>query len=431
MTLARSLVVALCASFGVAEVSAAEAVKVIPAREVAEGGLAGAAEMASALSHPATPGRERDRIEQALVQAYLDRNAAPLERAEAAELLEAHGGGTSVQALKTALADPKAGPMAARLLGRHPRPDAATALARTLEDAPEAVQGEIIAALVLRDARSGATAIANHVRSGDSAHRLAAIAALGALGGRESAYLLKQLLAAPEPSVRQEAMNALRRCAARFEAEGLAQRAEACRAAIDDHVRGLEDDEGWQHLFDGESFAGWNGNTEVFRIEEGAIVGGTLEQPLGHNAFLCTDGEWGDFELRLEAKLLGEEANGGVQIRSRRIPGHHEVIGYQADLGQVYWGALYDESRRNRILAEADPALREEIVRLEEWNDYVIRCEGNRTQLWLNGVKTVDYTEEDEDIVQRGIVCVQIHSGPAAEAWYRNIRLRPIRYTRH
>ena len=65
---------------------------------------------------------------------------------------------------------------------------------------------------------------------------------------------------------------------------------------------------------------------------------------------------FGDFELRLEARLRGEGQNAGVQFRSARIPNDHEVIGYQCDMGRMdgrlIWGALYDESRRRRMLAE-------------------------------------------------------------------------------
>src|SRR6185437_2003116 len=107
-----------------------------------------------------------------------------------------------------------------------------------------------------------------------------------------------------------------------------------------------------QSLFDGHSFRGWEGDKNVFRIEDGDIVGGTLKAPIKHNDFLCTEREYGDFDLKLKFKILGEKVNAGVQFRSRRIPNHFEVIGYQADLGQQYWGCLYDESRRKKILAE-------------------------------------------------------------------------------
>ena len=182
----------------------------------------------------------------------------------------------------------------------------------------------------------------------------------------------------------------------------------------------------FEPLFDGKTFDGWEGNLEIFRIEGNAIVGGSLTQPVAHNDFLCTEREYGDFELRLQVKLLGEGANAGIQFRTRRIPDHHEVSGYQADMGQQYWGCLYDESRRNKILAGIDPNQAAEIVRAGQWNDYIIRCEGDRIQLWLNGTLTVDYTEPDTSIERTGIIGLQIHGGPPSEAWYRNIRIRTL-----
>jgi 3-keto-disaccharide hydrolase len=183
---------------------------------------------------------------------------------------------------------------------------------------------------------------------------------------------------------------------------------------------------GFVPLFDGATFDGWEGNLEIFRIEDDAIVGGTLAEPIPHNDFLCTRRIHSDFELRLEVKLLGEQANAGIQFRSRRIPDHHEVIGYQADMGQQYWGCLYDESRRRKILAGVTREQAAEIVRAGDWNDYVIRCEGDRIQLWLNGTQTVDYTETDETIERMGIIGLQIHGGPPSEAWYRNIRIKRL-----
>ncbi len=179
-------------------------------------------------------------------------------------------------------------------------------------------------------------------------------------------------------------------------------------------------------LFDGETFTGWEGNLDVFRIEDGAIVGGSLREGLPHNEFLCTTREYGDFELRLKFKLLGEGANAGVQIRSRRIPDHYEVCGYQADLGDGWWGSLYDESRRNRVLAAADAEALARVLKRDDWNEYRIRCQGRRIQLWINDLQTVDYTEEDESIEQRGVIGLQIHGGPPSEAWYKDIRITEL-----
>ncbi|MBL7133016.1 MAG: DUF1080 domain-containing protein [Phycisphaerae bacterium] len=178
-----------------------------------------------------------------------------------------------------------------------------------------------------------------------------------------------------------------------------------------------------KRIFDGKTFKGWEGNLKMFRIEDGAIVGGTLKKRIPRNEFLCTTKDYADFELRLKVKLLGKGANAGIQIRSRRIPNHHEVRGYQADMGQGWWGCLYDESRRRRVLARADRKALAKVLKTGDWNDYVIRCEGKRLQLWINGCQTVDYTEADQKIEQTGIIGLQIHGGGLSEAWYKDIEL--------
>jgi hypothetical protein len=176
-------------------------------------------------------------------------------------------------------------------------------------------------------------------------------------------------------------------------------------------------------LFDGKSFAGWEGNLDHFRIQDRAIVGGSLAKEIPRNEFLCTEREFADFELRLKFKVLGEGANAGVQFRTRRIPNHHEVSGYQADLGDGWWGSLYDESRRKKVLAQADPDLIARILNKDDWNEYTIRCEGPRIQLWINGEQTVDYTEKDDQIERSGIIALQIHGGPPSEAWYKDLSI--------
>jgi Domain of Unknown Function (DUF1080) len=179
-------------------------------------------------------------------------------------------------------------------------------------------------------------------------------------------------------------------------------------------------------LFDGKTFAGWEGDTrKTWRIEDGAIVGGSLETTVPRNEFLCTTRSFGDFELRVKFKLLGDRkgANAGVQFRTKRIPKHHEVSGYQADVGQGYWGALYDESRRNKVLAAPAAKLLEKLVKHDDWNEYVIRAEGPRIQLFLNGTRTVDYTEKDDKIERAGIIGLQIHGGARAKVLYKDITI--------
>ncbi len=181
-------------------------------------------------------------------------------------------------------------------------------------------------------------------------------------------------------------------------------------------------------LFDGKSFEGWEGDTQnTFRIQNGAVVGGSLLAKVPRNEFLCTRKSYKNFVLRVKFKLLGIGANAGVQIRSKRIPNHHEVIGYQADMGDPeWWGCLYDESRRKKVLAKADLEAVNKVLKRNDWNEYVIRCEGKRVQLSLNGLQTVDYLEPDDSIEQSGVICLQIHGGPPSEAWYKDVSIEEL-----
>lgn len=177
-------------------------------------------------------------------------------------------------------------------------------------------------------------------------------------------------------------------------------------------------------IFDGKTFSGWEGNMDFFRIEEGSIVAGRLTEKIPNNEFLCTTSEYENFELNLKFKIVGSpQANAGVQFRTKRIPNHHEVIGFQADIGQKYWGALYDESRRRKILAGPPAEDIPKIANVDGWNDYRIVARGNRIQLFLNGHNTVDYWEEDPEIAKSGVIALQVHSGPACEIWYKDISI--------
>ncbi len=182
-------------------------------------------------------------------------------------------------------------------------------------------------------------------------------------------------------------------------------------------------------LFDGKTFAGWDGDTKTtWRIENGEIVAGDVTKQQPRNEFLSTLKRFENFELRLKLKLSGTEGfvNAGVQFRTERIPNNHEVSGFQADFGAGFDGALYDESRRNKVLAKPDAATLAKASKPGEWNDYRIRVEGDRIQLWLNGVQTVDYTETDPKIAKSGIIALQIHGNAKSEVRYKDIVIEEL-----
>ena len=170
-------------------------------------------------------------------------------------------------------------------------------------------------------------------------------------------------------------------------------------------------------LFDGKSTAGWDilpGS--VWRLQDGVLTGGDGTKKIPYNDFICTTSTHANFVLHLKIKLSGDPATGlinsGVQIRSKRVPGSHEVSGYQCDFGEPNWyGAIYDESRRNRVVSKSDIDALRPTLKPQDWNDYLIKADGPRIQTWINGVQATDYTEPEKDIASDGVIGVQVHSG--------------------
>lgn len=191
--------------------------------------------------------------------------------------------------------------------------------------------------------------------------------------------------------------------------------------AADDKPKGGE--RGFTSLFNGKDLSGWEGTAKLWSAEDGLLVG--KSPGIRRNEFLSTKTEYGDFELRLEFRMQNGKGNSGVQFRSKREKGSAAVSGYQADLGDGYWGSLYDEHRRNRVLVRAPKSLMK-VLKKDGWNAYVIRAVGNHITLSINGLKTVDYTEKDDKIARKGIIALQIHAGPPMRIEFRNIRIKTV-----
>lgn len=180
----------------------------------------------------------------------------------------------------------------------------------------------------------------------------------------------------------------------------------------------------YRALFTGKDLKGWEGVRSVWKVEEDMIVGET--KGLKNNEFLATTRSFGDFDLKLRFRLRDGKGNSGIQFRSERIPNHHEMIGYQADIGQDYWGCLYDESRRRKVLVRPPEKLAK-VLKKTGWNDYRIRCVGPRVEMFLNGLKVVDYVEPDPEIPRTGKVALQVHSAKhPIRVEFKDIRIREL-----
>jgi putative membrane-bound dehydrogenase-like protein len=187
---------------------------------------------------------------------------------------------------------------------------------------------------------------------------------------------------------------------------------------------------GAQPLFDGKTLNGWEGAPKLWKVVDGVIVGGSLTETIPQNEFLATERRYTNFVLRLQFRLRGGSGfiNSGVQIRSERVPNSSEMAGYQCDIGEPnWWASLYDESRRNRVLAWSDIGSLDKVIRRNEWNDYIVLADGARVSTWINGVQGVDYYEPDPAIAGKGgRLGFQVHGGGAAEGSFRNITIEEL-----
>ena len=200
----------------------------------------------------------------------------------------------------------------------------------------------------------------------------------------------------------------------------------------------------YKPLFDGKSLTGWEGNTKFWSVKDGAIQGQTTrDNPTQGNTFLIwRGGELANFELSLKFKIVG--GNSGIQYRSVD-KGNHVVNGYQADIdsGDTYIGILYEEGGRG-ILAQRGEKVEiaadgkktvtgttgesKEIaaaVKKEDWNDYTIIAQGNKLTQKINGLTTIEVTDnESAKAKSTGILALQLHAGPPMTVQFKDIVLK-------
>jgi hypothetical protein len=181
-------------------------------------------------------------------------------------------------------------------------------------------------------------------------------------------------------------------------------------------------------LFDGKSLTGWKVSdtkySHLWKVADGMIIGGDPINKVPVNSYIITDANYENFEFRCLFKLIGDPAKGminsGIQYRS--VIKNNDMVGYQADIGEGYWGDIYDEHRRGNLVKGQLEGLMP-ILNSDGWNSYIVRCIGNRHELYINGVKTADYTEKDTTLPRKGIIGVQIHSGGNAQIFLKNIEI--------
>ena len=196
-------------------------------------------------------------------------------------------------------------------------------------------------------------------------------------------------------------------------------------------------------LFDGKTLNGWTqlNGTADYRVEKGTIIGKTKEG--SPNSFLCSDKLYGDFELHFQVKLINNELNSGVQIRSQckeltdkekaRGDKHGRVNGPQVEIEATKEkgaesGYVYGEALGGWMTPKSD-LTPHNYFKNGEWNQYRIVAKGHRIQTWVNGNKVSNLVDKEKHKSHsKGFIGLQVHSikkgsGPYEVTW-KDIKIK-------
>ena len=203
-------------------------------------------------------------------------------------------------------------------------------------------------------------------------------------------------------------------------------------------------------IFNGKDLTDWDGDPKFWSVKDGAITGlTTAENPTKGNTFLVwRGGTTKDFELTMMFKL--DNHNSGVQYRSKTVDndaGKWVMRGYQADMDEknTYTGGLYEEKGRGIVakpgqkvtigengkpkvtgtLAEPKDVLAK--IKNKDWNELVIIAQGNHLVQKLNGLQTIDVTDDDpKGRAMEGLLGLQVHAGPPMKVQFKEIMLKVL-----
>jgi len=201
----------------------------------------------------------------------------------------------------------------------------------------------------------------------------------------------------------------------------------------------------FKSIFNGKNLDGWTqkNGTASYRIEKGAIVGKTMEG--SPNSFLCTDKLYGDFELQFEVKLINDELNSGVQIRSQTKELNDKEKSRGDKFGRVNGPQVEIEATKEKgaesgyVYGEAiggwmtpkEKLIPHKNFKNGKWNKYRILAKGPVIKTWVNGNQVSDLKDEEKyKSHPKGFIGLQVHSikkgtGPYEVAW-RNIKIKEL-----
>ena len=212
-------------------------------------------------------------------------------------------------------------------------------------------------------------------------------------------------------------------------------------------------EKGFKSIFDGKTLDGWDGNPKFWSVEDGAITGKTTkENPTKGNTFIIWNGgKTGDFELRLDYKIVG--GNSGIQYRSFNLKNKADkwrVGGYQADIdssptfsgicyGEAFRGILSLRGKKTTLTVGDDGKLKKneeefakdadvaKAIKKEKWNSYRIVARGYNLTQYINGVKTTQVIDRDKKTRRAdGLLALQLHAGPPMNVQFKNMRIKEL-----
>ena len=213
---------------------------------------------------------------------------------------------------------------------------------------------------------------------------------------------------------------------------------------------------GMKTIFNGKDLAGWDGDSQLWSVKDGALRGETTRENVANrNTFIIwKEGVTKDFELRLSFRCNATN-NSGIQYRSRHITagdvgndwvvrGYQHEIRNEIELPNVA-GFIYDEGgNRGRICLVGEKAVWggdgkdvkqvvdtligqadfEKLFRRDDWNNIVIIAKGLHIQHYLNNRLILDFTDSPERALHQGILAFQLHAGSPMWVEFRDVRIK-------
>lgn len=182
--------------------------------------------------------------------------------------------------------------------------------------------------------------------------------------------------------------------------------------------------EDWVSLFNGTDLTGWHKvGKESWTVENQLIHGRGLTKDYG---YLETEKNYTDFQLALRFKCVGD-GNSGVFFHSAFKPGTADVtqgMQFEIDCNMMHHtGGVYTEEGGKWLVWPAPE--NESVVRMDDWNDYLVEVVGNRYKSRLNGVSMIDFTDPKPGAPD-GTIALQLHAGGRGNMQFKDIWIRDL-----